>query len=146
MHIHRYPLSAGKKLASYEFVSVGRKGHIKKLIYFTQSNYSNFYYLSFGDENPETGRLDDLVISNNGDSENVLATVVAAVYAFTDRYPEAWVAATGSTDSRTRLYRMGLSRHFEQLNNDFIVLGQIDNEWEPFEIGVNYEAFVVKRK
>jgi len=146
MNTYRYPLSAGKRLASYEFVSVGRNGHIKKLIYFTASNYENLYYLAFGDEDPETGQLDDLVISDNGDSESVLATVVAAVYAFTDKYPEAWVAATGSTDARTRLYRMGLSKHFDQVSNDFIILGQYNDEWEPFAIGRNYEAFVVRRK
>jgi hypothetical protein len=146
MNTYRYPLSAGKKLASYEFVSVGRKGNIKKLIYFSPSNYDNLYNLAFGDEHPETGLLDDLVISNNGDSESVLATVVAAVYAFTDKYPDAWVAATGSTDARTRLYRMGLFKHFDQVNNDFIILGQYNEEWEPFAMGRNYEAFVVRRK
>jgi len=146
MNIYRYPLSAGKNLTSYEFVSVGPKGNIKKLIYFTSANYQNLYNLAFGDEHPETGRLDDLVISNNGDSESVLATVVAAVYAFTDKYPEAWVAATGSTDARTRLYRRGLSKHFDQVSNDFIILGQYNDAWEPFAVGRNYEAFVVKRK
>ena|SRR5665213_3447409 len=146
MNIYRYPLSAGKNLASYEFVSVGRKGYIKKLIYFTPTNYENLYNLAFGDENPETGELDDLVISNNGDSESVLATVVAAIYAFTDKHPEAWVAATGSTDARTRLYRMGLSKYFDQVNNDFIILGQFNDAWEPFAKRRDYEAFVVKRK
>jgi len=79
MHIYRYPLSAGKNSNSFKFTSVGPKGNIKKLIYCTPANYPDFYYLSFGHENPETGELDDLVISNNGDSENVLATVVSAV-------------------------------------------------------------------
>ncbi|HZY38984.1 MAG TPA: hypothetical protein VFE53_20125 [Mucilaginibacter sp.] len=146
MHIFRYPLSAGKNSTSFQFISVGPKGNIKKLIYFTPTYYPNFYNLSFGDENPQTGKLDDLIISNNGDSENVLATVVSAVYAFTYKHPDAWVAATGSTDARTRLYRMGLSKHFEKLNEDFYVLGQYDDSWEPFVIGKDYEAFVVKRK
>jgi len=146
MNIYQYPLSAGKNFTSYEFVSLGPKGKIKKLIYFTPTDYPNLFNLAFGDESPETGRLDDLVISNNGDSENVLATVVAAVYAFTDKNPDAWIAATGSTDARTRLYRMGLTKYFDNVSNDFIILGQYNNAWEPFNIGTNYEAFVVKRK
>lgn len=44
-----------------------------------------FYNLAFGDKNLETGEIDDTVISNNGDSEQVVATVISAVYALTDR-------------------------------------------------------------
>jgi hypothetical protein len=62
------------------------------------------YNLAFGDKDHSTGEIDDKVISNNGDSEKVLATVVATVYAFTDKYPETWIYATGSTKARTRLY------------------------------------------
>jgi hypothetical protein len=43
--------------------------------------------LAFGDKDIEAGDIDDKVISNNGDSEKVLATVVATVYAFIDKYP-----------------------------------------------------------
>lgn len=60
-----------------------------------------FYNLAFGDKNLETGDINDKVISNNGDSEQVLATVVSAVFAFTDTYKDTWVYATGSTKSRT---------------------------------------------
>ncbi len=45
--------------------------------------------LGFGDKDLQTGEVDDTVISDNGDSQKVLATVAATVYAFTDKYPEA---------------------------------------------------------
>jgi len=57
----------------------------------------------------KTGEIDDTVVSNNGDSEQVLATVVSAVYAFTEKQDDVWVYATGSNSTRTRLYQIGIN-------------------------------------
>ncbi len=48
---------------------------------------------------------------------------VAAVYAFFDKHPEAYVFATGSSDARTRLYRIGITRFYEQMMKDFYLYG-----------------------
>jgi len=146
MQLDRYELKAGNNLTTFEFISEGPKGKIFKLIQFTHTNYSDLYNLAFGDKNSETEEIDDIIISNNGDSERVLATVVSTLYAFTDKYPNAWVYATGSTKARTRLYRMGISKYLEEAKNDFEIFGQIHSEWEPFVKGTDYEAFVVRRK
>ena len=61
------------------------------------------YNLGFGDYNAETKTIDDEIITNNGDSLKVLATVASTVYAFTEKYPDALVFATGSNNLRTRL-------------------------------------------
>ena len=92
----------------FGFVREGLKGGIPKLVQFGETNLKDFYNLAFGDEDLAAGEINDSIVSNNNDSNKVLATVVTTVYAFTDKYPEAWVYATGSTRSRTRLYRMGL--------------------------------------
>jgi hypothetical protein len=76
----------------------------------------------------------------------ILATVVSTVYAFTDKYPDSWVFATGSTKARTRLYRMGITKYITEIKKDFQVFGLRDDEWEKFEKEVEYEAFLVKRK
>ena len=86
------------------------------------------------------------VISNNGDSEKVLATVVATVYAFTDKYPEAWIYATGSTKARTRLYKMGIARFLDEVTEDFEILGELTDDWEIFKTNIEYEGFLVRRK
>jgi hypothetical protein len=57
----------------------------QSLYKFSETNLKDLYNLAFGDKNLDTGDLNDLAISNNGDSEKVLATVVAAVYAFTNK-------------------------------------------------------------
>jgi len=54
--------------------------------------------------------------------------------------------ATGSTKSRTRLYRMGITKYFEEIQKDYFIFGLRNEEWENFEIGIEYEAFLAKRK
>ena len=85
MNLPKYQLRAENSLILFEFTSIGNKGSIIKLIKFSETHLKDFYNLGFGDKNSETGDIDDLVVSNNGDSEKVLATVVSAVYAFTDK-------------------------------------------------------------
>ena len=146
MKLERYELKAGRSLTTFEFLSEGRKGKILKVIQFQQMNLPNLYNLAFGDKNPDTGEVDDKIITDNGDSEKVLATVVAAVYAFAYKYPNAWVYATGSTGARTRLYQMGINKYFEIVEIDFDIMGEQQNEWEWYEKGKDYQAFAVHRK
>jgi hypothetical protein len=87
-----------------------------------------------------------MVVTNNGDSERVLSTVVGAVYAFTYKYPNSFIFAIGSTNARTRLYRMGISKYIREIRNDFDVFGLKDNVWHPFRKRVEYDAFLVNRK
>ena len=146
MKVEKYELKSGEQLELFEFVSTGSNGRITKLVQYSPTNYKDLYNLGFGDKNVDTGEIDDNVISNNGDSEKVLATVVATLYAFTDKHKEALVYATGSTKSRTRLYRMGITKYLEEVLNDFEIYGQINDKWEEFCKGIEYDAFLVKRK
>ena len=92
MKLDRYSLKADDLLTTYEFLSEGPKGKIQKIIQFSLVNQiDNVYNLAFGDKDFLTGEINDVVVTDNGDSEKVLATVVAAVYAFCDYYPEAWI-------------------------------------------------------
>ncbi len=146
MKLDRYELKAGRNLTTFEFLSEGPKGQITKFIQFQQMNLTFLYNLSFGDLNPFTRQLDDKVITDNGDSEKVLATVVAAVYAFAGHYPDAWIYATGSTETRTRLYRKGINKYFDIVKEDFDIMGEHQSEWEWYEKGKDYQAFAVHRK
>jgi hypothetical protein len=146
MQLPRYELKAEKSLMVFEFLSEGRQGKIPKLIKYSETNLKDLYNLAFGDKNTQTGEIDDTVISNNGDSEKILATVVATVYAFTDRYPGCLIYATGSTQARTRFYRMGITKYIIEIQKDYEIFGLHDNVWQPFEKNVSYEAFLAKRK
>lgn len=146
MILPRYELKSDETLTVFEFTSVGQKGEIPKLVQYSDTNRKGVYNLGFGDKHPETGEIDDRVVSNNGDSQKVLATVAATVYAFTERYPTAWIYATGSTPSRTRLYRIGLTTRLDEILQDFELFGQHDGEWRPFAKSVDYQAFIARRR
>ncbi len=110
MKVEKYQLKSETSLTTFEFISEGPKGLIRKSIQFQQTNDPKVYNLAFGDKNPYTGEINDMVVSNNSDSEKVLATVVSAVYAFFDKHPDTFVYAAGSTKARTRLYRIGYNQ------------------------------------
>jgi hypothetical protein len=146
MNFDRYPLTIGETSMVYQFASEGIRGQVIKLVIFSQTHLHNFYNLGFGDKNEITGLIDDEVVTNNGDSVKVLATVASTLYAFTDKFPDAMIFATGTTKARTRLYRMGISNNIETIELDFEVFGLINEKWHPFVKEVEFEAFLVKRK
>ena len=78
--------------------------------------------------------------------EKVLATVVAAVLAFTERMPEAYIYATGSTFARTRIYRMGIMKYYDEIVESFDLFGETENDLETFVKNKDYNGFVVIRK
>jgi hypothetical protein len=142
----RYDVRVSPDIESFQFDSVGARGTIRKVVRYTEINIKGFYNLGFGDKDPLTGFLSDLTVTNNNDSKKVLATVAATLYAFTDTHPGATIIATGSTEARTRLYRMGISNNLAAIEKDFIVLGLTETDWEPFRKNVTYGAFLVRRK
>ncbi len=141
----RYELEAEESLEVFEFISVGDKGEIIKIVQFLHIS-DNLYNLGFGDKNLETGEISDIIVSNNGDSRKVLATVAASVYAFTGKYPNAFVFATGSTKARTRLYRIGISNNLDEILQNFEVFGLMNGKLKNFRKGENYQGFFVKRR
>jgi hypothetical protein len=146
MNLSKYRLKAEADLTVFEFVSEGPKGNIQKLIVFTETNLKDFYNLAFGDKDEETGKINDKIVTNNNDTEKVLATIVSAIFAFTDRYPEAWVYATGSTASRTRLYRMGINKYLKEVEKELHIFCELGDDWLPFESERDFEGYAVKRK
>jgi hypothetical protein len=137
---------ASPDFQTFEFVSIGTKGYITKVVRYTEMYTGGYYNLGFGDKNPGTGLVSDIIVTNNGDSQKVLATVAATLYVFTQHYPKATVLAVGSTLARTRLYRMGIANNLEDIEKDFTILGLLEDDWLPFCKGINYEAFLITRK
>jgi hypothetical protein len=119
--------------------------NIIKIIRFTQIGNITFN-LAFGDLDEMTGVISDITVTNNDDSRKILATVAATVYDFTNQYPGSLVIAKGSTLSRTRFYRMGITNYWKQISIDFEVYGLKAGNWEPFTERRDYEAFLIRRK
>ncbi len=125
---------------------MGPKGSVTKVVRYTQINVKGFYNLGFGDKDPITGYISDLTVTNNNDSQKVLATVASTLYVFTANYPDTTIIATGSTEARTRLYRMGITNNLTDIEKDFVILGLTETTWEPFRKNIHYGAFLVRRK
>jgi hypothetical protein len=136
-----------KVFNTFEFISAGNNGNILKRVLFTPTHLPNVFNLAFGDIN-EKGDIDDLTVSNNGDRNKILATILNIVDRYTNRFPERYVIFTGSTEQRTRLYRMAISVHLEELSEVFEIYADIsgDLKFVWFRKGLIARAFLVKRK
>lgn len=148
MKLPQYDITQDETPYTYQFISEGKRGKIYKIVIFQETEAKGFFNLGFGDKDNETGELlDDTIVSDNGDSEKVLATVVAIVYLFTDENPDAYIYAEGSTPSRNRLYRKGITKFLKQALKDFYIYGLVSEEvMEPFDPNGNYIGFLVHRK
>ena len=150
----KYPLLLSDEYSVIEFVSIGIKGRIDKVIYFQPTENPIIYNLGFGDKikNPESQEIefDDSVNSENGDRDIVLATVAAAVSIYTKKHLERWVYFAGSNDIRTRLYRMAITKNYSELCIEFDIFGVtlMNNALSisHFDSKVNYLGFIIKRK
>jgi hypothetical protein len=131
---------------TFEFISEGPNGQFRKTVQYIETATTGLYNLGFGVKNELTNEIDDQIVTNNGDSRKILATVVKTLFVFTDHYPEALVMATGSTLARTRLYRMGITNNLLLIERDFHVYGYKNNNWVKFEKNGPYDVFLVKRK
>ena len=147
MNYPRYEYATEDELNIFEFVSVGNKGKVTKIVQYTEMTIKGYYNLGFGDLDIETKEINDEIVTNNGDGQKVLATVVSTVYSFTGKNPDAYIYATGSNEARTRLYRMGITNNLQELKKDFHVYGlRNDQVFEHFIVGEDYLGFLVTRK
>lgn len=130
----------------FEFFSEGSNGKIKKQVTFEPLEENPLIYnLGFGDVDAN-GEINYTVTSNNGDSQKVLDTVVLTVLRFYEKYPDHWIFVIGTTESRTRLYRIGITNNLEEFKCKFHIFGLQHEVWELFEKGREYEAFLIKKK
>jgi hypothetical protein len=146
MNLSRYDLKCDSEGTNFYFTSIGPRGTIPKLVRFQNLWDDNLYNLAFGDLSQASDSPDDMVISNNGDMDQILATVAYTIWEFTKRNPEAIVVAKGSTKTRTRLYQIKIIAFLEEIESDFQIKGLINENWIKFEIGTNFEAFSIVRK
>jgi hypothetical protein len=148
MDLDRYPFTASEDLPEFHFTSKGPNGNIKKIIRFykMRSYGSNTYNLSLVDSSERGNLTSDVMKSNNKDTEKILATTALCIILFFKRYPFAILIASGSTASRTRLYQIGINKHWDAISQLFTVEGLLNGRWKPFQAGKNYKAFLLYKK
>lgn len=129
----------------FDFVSVGSKGVIYKRVAFIKTELENVYNLAFGDLG-EDGKINDLSISNNGDRNKILATIAEIIDDYTQKFPDRWIALIGSTDERTRLYRIAIGLNLKELSEKYEIYGYVYERLIPFSKDMKISAFFIKRK
>ncbi|MCF0041182.1 DUF6934 family protein [Dyadobacter fanqingshengii] len=166
MNIERYATERVGK-TEFRFFSEGKNGRFEMRISFEQISH-NFYNLAFGLWNTSLLTIEDSVELRNGDMDKILGTVANVAMSFLKSNRSASIAASGRTlpgehAVRTRKYQMGLSRNLNELNAVYDVYGfkalknendEIsgtwpygwEGEWEKFQVGSNYDAFLINLK
>jgi hypothetical protein len=134
-------------LRIFEFRSIGKYGPILKRIAFVKTDMPSVYNLAFGDVY-ENNEVDDLSISDNGDRNKILATLAKVIDRYTAKYPERWIYFRGSTEERTRLYRMAVGLNLEELSEKYEIYAEVEESMDflPFHKNMKISAFLVKRK
>lgn len=149
-----YELSANHDFTVFEFVSTGAKGAIRKAVKYTLTRNQNVYNMGFGDiiSGNEAGvtEIDDRSITDNGDLAKVLATVARSVYAFTEKYPGAYVLFGSSNPAKRRLFRMALARRLKEIARTFAIFGAVRNAGGqlvnvPYEPMANTDGYFIRR-
>jgi hypothetical protein len=147
MRFQTYEGTGVDDLSSFDFTSVGPNGAVKKRIIISPTGKETLFYLSLVDIGEDGEPIDDSSVTNNGDRDKILATVVKAVRLYTELYPHRWVYLSGSTLARTRLYRMIITIHLEELSEIFDIYGVFeDGQPESFRLNTSYEGFLVGKK
>jgi hypothetical protein len=100
------------------FKSEGRRTIIKCVQFDKMGDIPNLYHLSLLDFDPSTNRLMDNVISDNGDTERVMETVVHCIQLFLLSDSKAKITFTGNSISRDRLFRRQINKSFHSWHSN----------------------------
>jgi hypothetical protein len=149
MRLEKYELEIDQTQSVFYFVSEGPKGRILKAVHYTKmkiKGIKNLYNLGFGDKLSDSEDIDDLIITDNQDRDKVLATVANTIDIFTERLPKAKIFIRGSSEVRTRLYRMAIDKYHDELSDYFDIQGYLNNKWVTFEKNISYRGFLITRK
>ncbi len=130
----------------FYFESVGPKGVIQKVVIFSLISDPNIYNLALGDLNPNTREIDDQVVSDNGDTAIIMATIFHITHHFLSTHPNFTILFRGNSPARNRLYRMAINRAEEELLNYFVMFGFYHDSWEGFSSKRPYESFLIRKK
>lgn len=131
-------------IIAYTFISVGKHGNIVKMVAF-QLLYANIYNLALVDYDEASGRIDDEVVSDNGDMSQVLSTTWAIMLFFLTNFHEKSVLIHGNTDIKQKLYHRLIANNLLVLKQQYSVLGVSSiGESEAFDSLKTYQSIIIQ--
>ena len=144
--IDHYEITKSIENYTYEFDSTGQRGKIRKIVKFIKVGKLDYFHFGFGDLDDNTGIVDDSIISNNGDTALILATLGEIIANFIHDFPSAWIYAKGNTNTRNRLYRIIISKNLSIIEDKYLLFRLLKGFWQPYKPNQNYTAFLLKIK
>ena len=106
-------LKALPDFSVFQFISQGIAGSTTRQVRFINQREPNIYNLELGDLDPQSQQSGS--ISDNGDMNKVIATLMLIIELYTERYPMRTVRLKGNTKEKARLYRIALDIHVNHL-------------------------------
>ena len=146
MELPRYITQTGRNRKVYQFKIDGPNVSITKRVYFQETTRENYVSLVMGYYDKNTGETDFYNVSNNGDRNKVLATIIDICYNYFELYPNHVITFTGANEARTRLYQIAINTYFDELSLDFHIYGELNKALEPFRKNIKYSAFYILLK
>jgi hypothetical protein len=138
--------------STFIFASEGRHGTLTKIVRFREvTGADGTFNLALGTVLPN-GEADFDTLSNNGDRNKVLRTVVEIISEFLMYYPDRRVYITGSDDRRTLLYKRAIIYGYDEVIKRFVIYGDTSSEYlleEDFEIfnpNKDYSGFLIEQR
>jgi len=140
MNIEKYDIKILSDF-DYQFFSKGKNGIVEKKVVFCPTEIPNYFRLSFGDV--VNNYIEEMSISNNGDVDLIIATVVWSVICFTRQNTKRHVKFTGATESRTRLFAMWINKNRDELFKYLNIYGYCNGKCEKFIPNKRYNSFLI---
>lgn len=149
-------LKALPDFSVFQFTSRGIAGATTRQVRFINPKESNTapnasphtYDLDIRDLHPEDPS--STTITDNGDMNKVLTTLILIIELYTERYPTRVVRLKGDTKEKARLYRIALDIHVDILFPHFDIGLEQENRFFPphgqNQGCIDNIAFLLKRK
>ncbi len=159
MDYKNYDYSATSYGMEFKFISSGTSGVFNEIVQYTPVPYANLplwtgwtgqvdlVNLGFGVLS-NNGEIDDSIVTNNGDTNQILTTVALTVQEFFRCYPHYWIYFEGSSLSRTVLYGKKISRHLNEFSNFCNIYGYSTGTttFMPMSADVRFYGFLINKR
>ena len=145
LHAPYMHLQALRDFSAFQFTSTGKAGSVTRQVRFNGQKDAGVYTLDLRDL-PVTKKDDPGRVTDQGDMNTVLATLVQIIEIYTERYPRRIVRLKGDTEEKAHLYRMALDHHLDILYPLFIIDLEEHIVDASDEQNIDNIAFVLKRK
>jgi hypothetical protein len=138
-------LQAFRDFSAFQFMSIGTAGPVIRQVRFTGQNDAGIYNLDLRDL-PVTKKDDPGRVTDQGDMNTVLATLVQIIEIYTERYPRRTIRLKGDTREKAHLYRVALERHLKILCPWFIIEMEEHISESDGNRTIDSIAFLLKRR